>query len=70
MIKVFNKGQVTSLALQKKKKKNLDTLVNYLMFFTLCNIKNELGGGKSILSIISLTSRQTQSCPLLASFSG
>lgn len=67
MIKVFNKGQVTSLALQKKK--NLDTLVNYSMVFTLCNIKNEFGWGKSILSIISLTSRETQWCIFLSSIS-
>lgn len=46
MIKVFNKCQVTSLALQKQQQKNLDTLVHYTMAFFLCNIKNNLGMGK------------------------
>lgn len=52
MIKVLNKGQITSLPLQKQQQqKNLETLVNYSMAFTLCHIKNQLGGGKSILSM-------------------
>lgn len=50
VIKVFGKGQITSLAL---KKKNLDTLIKYSMPFTLCNIKNQLGGGKSSPSILA-----------------
>ena len=48
-IKVFSKGQVTSLASSfksKKKKKNLDTSVNYSIAFTLYNIKTKLGMGK------------------------
>lgn len=44
MIKVFNKGQITSLALQNKTES--DTWVNYSMPLTLCNIKSKLNGGK------------------------
>ena len=61
MIKVFSKGQVTSLASSfksKKKKKNLDTSVNYSIAFTLYNIKTKLGMGKSSISILSLSSSQ------------
>ena len=64
MIKALSKGQVTSLASnfksKKKKKKNLDTSVNYSVAFTLYNIKNELGMGKSSISIPSLSSSQNQ----------
>lgn len=62
MIKVLNKGQITSLALQKQQEKNLETLVNYSMAFTLCNIENQLGGRKSTLSMIALSWGQTHVC--------
>lgn len=50
MMKASSKGQVTSLASnfksKKKKKKILDTSVNYSIAFTLYNIKTKLGMGK------------------------
>ena len=62
MIKALSKGQVASLAsnFKSKKKKNLDTSVNYSVAFTLYNIKNELGMGKSSISILSLSSSQNR----------
>lgn len=44
-IKVFNKGQITSLVLKKS-----DTWANYSIPFTLCNIKGKLNREVSIFS--------------------
>lgn len=47
MIKVLNKGQITSLALQNKKE--LDTRVNYSVPLILCNLKSKLNGRENPL---------------------
>lgn len=64
MIKVLNKGQITSLALQNKKE--LDTRVNYSVPLILCNLKSKLNGGKIqyLPHIPSL--KETQPCALPA----
>lgn len=66
MIKVLNKGQITSLALQNKKE--LDTQVNYSVPLTLCNLKSKLNGGKIQYFPHIPTFRKTQPCALPASY--